>query len=104
MEVPLTIKNHAGIARKKTPVRGNGEFIGWDSVKACLDEGFMFTFGNKRCDPLFPENGWYQHVDYEYNEYSYQPMGWKKKLTAESEINKLVQYSSYRYLSVYCMP
>jgi len=59
-------------------VRGDGEFIGWESVKACLDEGFVFTFGNKRCDPSFPENGWYRHGDYEYNECSYQPMGWEK--------------------------
>ncbi len=59
-------------------VRGDGEFIGWDSVKACLDEGFFFTFGNKRCDPPFPEDGWYRHGDYEYNECVYQPSGWKQ--------------------------
>ena len=55
---------------------GDGEFIGWESVKACMDEGIRYTFGNKRCDPPFPDDGWYRHKDYEYNECEYQPMGW----------------------------
>jgi len=63
---------------REVHVRGDGEFIGWDSIKACLDEGFMFTFGNKRCDPPFPEEGWYRHGDYDYNECRYQPLGWGK--------------------------
>ena len=63
---------------KEVHVRGDGEFIGWDSVKACLDEGFFFTFGNKRCAPPFPSRGWYRHGDYEYNECEYQPMGWEQ--------------------------
>jgi len=62
---------------REVHVRGDGEFIGWDSVQACLDEGFLFTFGNKRCDPPFPEDGWYRHRDYEYNECGYQPLGWE---------------------------
>jgi hypothetical protein len=41
--------------------RGDGEFIGWESVSACLDEGLLFTFGNKRCAPPFPEDEWYRH-------------------------------------------
>jgi hypothetical protein len=57
-------------------VHGDGEFIGWESVKACWDEGFSFTFGNKRCAPPFPEAGWYRHGDHEYNECIYQPQGW----------------------------
>lgn len=59
-------------------VHGDGEFIGWDSVKACKDEGFLYTFGNKSCDPPFPEKGWYWHAGYEYNECEYQPMGWEE--------------------------
>ena len=39
---------------REVRVRGDGEFIGWESVKACLDEGFRFIFGNKRCDRRFP--------------------------------------------------
>jgi len=42
-------------------VHGDGEFIGWESVEACLAEKFEFTFGNKRCAPAFPDGGWYRH-------------------------------------------
>jgi hypothetical protein len=59
-------------------VHGDGEFIGWESVKACKEQGFLYTFGNKRCDPPFPEKGWYRHGDHEYNECEYQPMGWEE--------------------------
>jgi len=58
-------------------VHGDGEFIGWESVKACRAEGFPFTFGNKRCNPPFAEDGWYRHGDHEYNECGYQPLGWE---------------------------
>ena len=63
---------------KEIRVRGDGEFIGWESIKACLNEGFVFTFGNKRCAPPFPASGWYRHGAYEYNECWYQPMGWEQ--------------------------
>ena len=63
---------------REVRVRGDGEFIGWESVKACLDEGFRFIFGNKRCDPPFPEGGWYRHGDHEYNACRYQPLGWEQ--------------------------
>ena len=63
---------------RRVRVRGDGELIGWDSVQACLDEGFTFTFGNKRCNPSFPDDGWYRHGDYAYNECVYQPMGWER--------------------------
>ncbi len=57
---------------------GDGEFIGWESVKACLDEGFVFTFGNKRCAPPFPDDTWYRHGAYDYNECVYQPQDWEQ--------------------------
>jgi hypothetical protein len=57
-------------------VHGDGEFLGWESVTACRDEGFSFTFGNKRCAPPFPEAGWYRHGDHEDNACIYQPQGW----------------------------
>ena len=57
-------------------VHGDGEFIGWESVEACLAEQFEFTFGNKRCAPAFPDAGWYRHGAYEYNEAVYQPQDW----------------------------
>ena len=63
---------------KEVIVRGDGEFIGWESVKACLNNGYYFIFGNKRCDPSFPAKGWYRKGDYEYNEVTYQPLGWEK--------------------------
>lgn len=59
-------------------VRGDGEFIGWASVKACKHEGFRFIFGNKVCKPPFPKKGWYRHGEYEYNECVYQPQGWEE--------------------------
>jgi len=79
-EVAQQIKKFRGLLPeyvKQVRVRGDGEFIGWESVNACLDEGFTFTFGNKRCDPPFPEKGWYRHGEYEYNECVYQPLGWE---------------------------
>lgn len=63
---------------RQVHVRGDGGFIGWDSVKACLDKGFFFSFGNKRCEPPFAEDGWYRHGGYEYNECVYQPFGWEQ--------------------------
>jgi len=63
---------------RQVRVRGDGELIGWESVQACLDEGFTFTFGNKRCNPPFAENGWYRHGEHEYNECFYKPIGWER--------------------------
>ena len=56
---------------------GAGEFIGWESVAACLAERFEFTFGNRRCAPAFPAAGWYRHGAYEYNEAVYRPQAWE---------------------------
>ena len=80
-EVAAQIRQFRGLLPecvRKVHVRGDGEFIGWESVKACLDEGFRFIFGNKRCDPPFPEGGWYRHGKHEYNACVYQPMGWEQ--------------------------
>ncbi len=57
-------------------VRGDGEFIGKESIWACIDAGFTFTFGNKVCAPEYPDDGWYRQGEYEYNETWYQPQGW----------------------------
>jgi len=62
---------------RQVRVRGDGEFIGWESVQACLNEGFTFTFGNKRCNPPFAEDDWYRHGEHEYNECFYKPIGWE---------------------------
>jgi len=61
---------------REVRVHGDGEFLGGESVQACRDEGFQFTFGNKRCAPAFPAAGWYRHRAHEYNGCVYQPQGW----------------------------
>jgi hypothetical protein len=63
---------------ERVHVRGDGELFGWKSVKACRDEGITFTFANKRCDPPFPDDGWYRHNEYEYNECVYRPQNWEE--------------------------
>lgn len=63
---------------KEITVRGDGEFIGWESINACIANGFHYIFGNKRCAPPFEPKQWYRRGDYEYNEVTYQPMGWEK--------------------------
>ena len=78
-EVARQIRKFRGLLPecvKRVRVRGDGEFIGWESVQACTDEGFTFIFGNKRCAPPWPDRGWYRQGDYEYNECRYQPIGW----------------------------
>lgn len=59
-------------------VRGDAEHIAWESVKACIEEGYDFIFANKRCTPPFPKDPWYKHGPYEYNECGYPPQGWKR--------------------------
>jgi len=38
---------------KRVILRGDGEFISWDAVKAAIEEGYNFIFGNKVCNPPF---------------------------------------------------
>jgi len=60
-------------------LRGDGEFISWEAVKAAREEGFHFIFGNKACAPPFAPAGWYKarkNDSAEYNEVMYQPAGW----------------------------
>jgi len=61
---------------KQVGVRGDAECIAWGSVKACLEMGYNFTFGNRRCTPPFPAEGWYKHGALEYNECPYKPQRW----------------------------
>jgi len=37
-----------------------------------------FTFGKGRCEPPFPSKGWYRNGEHEYNECTYQPIGWQR--------------------------
>jgi hypothetical protein len=70
-------RNLLPLSVRAVRVHGDGEFLGWESVQACQAEGFEFTFGNKRCAPAFPDEGWYGHGAYEYNACVYQPQGWE---------------------------
>lgn len=65
---------------KNVLIRGDGEFIGWESIEACKRRGYSFIFGNRRCNPPFPVDGWYRYKDFEYNEVMYQPNGWEKPM------------------------
>lgn len=92
---------------KEILVCGDGEFIGCESVCECEKQGFSYIFGNRRCAPPFPENGWYQYKEYEYNECMYQPTGWEKpcrfvvmRIKKEQKDDKqleLFEESSYTY-------
>ena len=63
---------------KDVLVRGDGEFLSWESVCACEELGFSYIFGNRRCTPPFLKKGWYPYKQHEYNECIYQPTGWEK--------------------------
>jgi hypothetical protein len=64
---------------KRVILRGDGEFISWEAVKAAREQGYDFIFGNKVCNPPFEASRWYKikkKDTIEYNEIMYQPMGW----------------------------
>jgi hypothetical protein len=64
---------------KEVILRGDGEFISWEAVRAAREEGFHYIFGNKVCAPSFDPGGWYKVRKkdlVEYNEVLYQPAGW----------------------------
>jgi len=93
---------------RRVVVRGDGEFIGWESVQACLEQGFEFIFGNRRCTPPFAKKGWYRKGKYEYNECVYQPQGWeipcrfvvmriRKKASEKDRQGWLVEDLEYTY-------
>lgn len=74
-----TFKNYLPGCVQKVILRGDGEFISWESVKAAIQEGYKFIFGNKACNPPFEASKWYKvrkKETVEYNECVYQPMGW----------------------------
>ncbi|MEK7789262.1 MAG: transposase, partial [Planctomycetota bacterium] len=66
---------------KEVILRGDGEFISWESVEAAEEEGYQYIFGNKGCNPPLDPLKWYkirESDEVEYNECIYQPMGWKR--------------------------
>jgi hypothetical protein len=61
-------------------IRADGEFQSWESIQACMLAGFDFIIANKRCNPVFDPNGWYQPKKrqcYQYNSCIYQPRDWQ---------------------------
>ena len=59
-------------------IHGDGEFIGWESVKTCIKQGYKYTFGNRGCTPSWADDKWYRHKKYEYNECDYKPSDWEE--------------------------
>ena len=75
-----SIKPHLPGCVRRVLLRADGEFFSWESVKACLDEGFDFIIANKRSRPPFDPQGWYRpkrRKSFEFNSCIYQPIGWK---------------------------
>ena len=75
-----SIKPHLPGCVRRVLFRADGEFFSWESVKACLDEGFDFIIANKRSRPPFDPQGWYRpkrRKSFEFNSCIYQPIGWK---------------------------
>ncbi len=64
---------------KEILFRGDGEFFSWESVEACIEEGFDYIIANKGARPLFDPKTWYKpkkRQPYEYNNCVYKPMRW----------------------------
>jgi len=78
-DVIRSIKKYLPACVKRVILRGDGEFISWDAVKAAEDEGHVYIFGNKACKPPFDSKAWYKahkNDTAEYNECWYKPTGW----------------------------
>jgi hypothetical protein len=61
-------------------VRADGEFCGWEAVKAAIAERLEFIFANKVCKPPFDPAGWYRpwkRLNVEFNSCVYQPQNWE---------------------------
>ena len=81
-EVIRSFKKYLPGCVKKVVLRGDGEFIGWESVEAAIEGGYLYIFGNKGCKLPFDPTSWYKVRErdrIEYNECSYQPLGWKQE-------------------------
>lgn len=75
-----TIKSQLPGCVKKVLFRADGEFFSWQSIEACIEEGFDFIIANKGARPPFDSKTWYQpkkRKPFEYNAMMYQPAGWK---------------------------
>ena len=74
------IKAHLPGCVQQVLLRADGEFQSWESVQAAMECGFDFIIANKRCNPPFERDAWYQpwkRRDIQYNSCVYQPIGWE---------------------------
>lgn len=108
-----TFKKYLPGCVREVILRGDGEFISWESVEAAFDEGYGFIFGNKACNPPLDPLGWYKVKKKDviaYNECIYQPVGWGRacrfvamRIPKESSIEGgsvqlvLLEDSNYKY-------
>lgn len=102
----LRIKAHLPGCVRQVLLRADGEFQSWESVKAVRKCKFDFIIANKKCNPPFERDAWYQpwkRRDIEYNSCIYQPVGWEipcrfvamRILKAKSAPNQQVQCSLF---------
>lgn len=73
------IKDQLPNCVKQVLIRADAEFQSSESVHECIKAGYNFIIANKRCDPPFDPQLWYQphkRQPYEFNSCIYQPMGW----------------------------
>jgi hypothetical protein len=63
---------------KHVLVKGDAEFIGGKTIKACEECGYKYIFANKRCAASFLQEKWYTWNELDYNETIYQPKDWEK--------------------------
>jgi len=73
------IKGYLPDCVQQVLIRADAEFQSWDSIYECIQSGFNFIIANKRCNPSFDSQSWYQprkKQPYEYNSCMYQPKGW----------------------------
>jgi hypothetical protein len=92
---------------KEVLFRGDGEFFSWESVAACIEEGFAYVIANKGAKPPFDPKTWYRpkkREPYEFNSCTYKPLGWKvpsrfvvMRIPKESSVapGKPVQYELF---------
>lgn len=59
-EVIKSIKRYLPASVQKVILRGDGEFLSWEAVKAAEDDGHVYLFGNKGCKPPFDPKTWYK--------------------------------------------
>lgn len=79
-EVAKLIKSFKGYLPgcvEQVLVRADEEFVGWESVQACVKCGYEFIFASSGCNLPITEEQWYSCGDAQYAECRYRPKEWK---------------------------